>query len=42
MKIGEQIKKRRQELNMTQEDLAQKLNVARSTISNWEIGLSQS
>lgn len=38
MKIGEQIKKRRQELNMTQEDLAQKLNVARSTISNWEIG----
>lgn len=38
MKIGEQIKNRRQELNMTQEDLAQKLNVARSTISNWEIG----
>lgn len=38
MKIGEQIKKRRQELNMTQEDLAQKLNVARSTISNWDIG----
>ena len=38
MKIGAQIKTRRQELNMTQEQLARELNVSRSTVSNWEIG----
>ena len=38
MEIGAQIKARRQELNMTQEMLANKLNVGRSTVSNWEIG----
>lgn len=38
MEIGKQIKEKRSDLNMTQEDLAKKLNVARSTISNWEIG----
>lgn len=38
MEIGEQIKVRRQELNMTQEMLANQLNVGRSTVSNWEIG----
>lgn len=36
MEIGRQIKKRRTELKMTQEELSKKLNVARSTISNWE------
>lgn len=37
MYIGDQIKQKRKELNMTQEDLAKQLNVSRSTISNWEI-----
>lgn len=41
MEIGAQIKTRRQELNMTQEQLAKELNVSRSTVSNWEIGVSQ-
>lgn len=38
MDIGIKIKTRRQELNMTQERLAKKLNVGRTTVSNWEIG----
>lgn len=38
MEIGSQIKGRRQELKMTQEMLAKKLNVGRTTVSNWEIG----
>ena len=37
MKIGTEIKNRRAELGLTQEELAQKLSVARTTISNWEI-----
>lgn len=36
MNLGEQIKKRRSELNMTQEELAEKLSVTRSAVSNWE------
>lgn len=42
MEIGAQIKTRRQDLNMTQEMLAKELHVGRTTVSNWEIGLSQS
>lgn len=38
MEIGKKIKKRRNELGITQEALGRKINVARSTISNWEIG----
>ena len=38
MEIGAQIKTRRQELNMTQEMLANALHVGRTTVSNWEIG----
>lgn len=38
MEIGAQIKMRRQALDMTQEMLANELNVARTTVSNWEIG----
>jgi len=37
MSLGEQIKSRRSELNMTQEQLAEKLFVSRSTVSNCEI-----
>ncbi|MCG1333272.1 helix-turn-helix domain-containing protein [Staphylococcus epidermidis] len=36
MVLGEQIKKHRKLLNMTQEDLCQKLNTTRQTISKWE------
>lgn len=38
MDIGKVIKKRRKELNITQEKLAEQLKVSRSTISNWETG----
>lgn len=37
MKTGERIKAKRTELGMTQEELAEKLHVSRSTVSNWEI-----
>lgn len=38
MEIGKKIKQKRTELGITQEVLAERVNVARSTISNWEIG----
>lgn len=37
VKIGTIIKERRTKLGFTQDDLARKLHVSRSTISNWEI-----
>lgn len=37
MHIGKQIKEKRLELDMTQNELAEALNVSRSTVSNWEI-----
>jgi len=36
MNIGKIIQERRKELDITQESLAEKLNVSRPTISNWE------
>lgn len=38
MNMGDKIKQRRTELNMTQEQLAEKLSVSRSTVANWESG----
>lgn len=38
MEIGVKIKKRRTELQMTQEELAKRLHVSRAAISNWEVG----
>lgn len=38
MEISHEIKKRRTELNITQEELAKRLNVTRAAISNWEVG----
>ena len=38
MELGRIIKKSRKELNMTQQEGAEKLNISRQTLSNWEIG----
>jgi transcriptional regulator with XRE-family HTH domain len=38
MNLGKEIQRYRTQANMTQADLAEKLHVSRSTISNWEIG----
>lgn len=35
MEIGRQIRKYRQELKMSQEELAEKVFVTRQTVSNW-------
>ena len=40
MTIAEKIKKLRKDNNMTQEDLAEKLNVSRQTISKWETNIA--
>ena len=42
MDIGEKIKMARIKANLTQEQVAEVLNVSRQTISNWENGVSQS
>lgn len=39
--INKQIKVLRNNNNYTQEDLAEKLNVSRQTISKWELGTSE-
>ncbi len=40
MSLGKLIKEKREELHMTQEELAEKLNVSRQAVSKWESGLS--
>ena len=40
MDIGSKIKTKRNELNLTQQDLAEKVFVTRQTISKWELGKS--
>lgn len=40
IKIGNYIQKKRKEKNLTQEQLAEKLNVSNKTISKWECGKS--
>lgn len=39
MTIADKIKKLRKDNNMTQEDLAEKMNVSRQTISKWETNM---
>lgn len=39
--VGKNIKKFRQSQNMSQEELAERLNVTRQAISNWETGKTQ-
>ena len=40
MELGKQIKKHRQEVQLSQEELAERVYVSRQTISNWENGKS--
>lgn len=42
MNIGDVIKRRRQKTNMTQAELAEKLNVTPQAVSRWEMGVSHS
>ncbi len=39
MTIADKIKKLRKDNNMTQEDLAEKMNVSRQTVSKWETNI---
>lgn len=41
MTLGEQIKQQREEQNMTQEELAERLGVSRQAVSKWESGAAQ-
>ena len=41
-KIGAFIAQRRKELNMTQKELAEKLNITDRAVSKWETGVSHS
>ena len=41
MSVGERIKRRRIELNLTQMQLAQKVGVYRPTVSTWERGAAE-
>ena len=38
MKLGDNIQKLRKNLKLSQEQLAEKIDVTRQTISNWELG----
>jgi transcriptional regulator with XRE-family HTH domain len=39
MVLGNRIKEERERLNMSQDDLAEKMNITRQAISKWETGL---
>ena len=41
MDISNQLKAKRKELNLTQQQVADKVFVTRQTISKWELGKSQ-
>ncbi|MBO1005932.1 helix-turn-helix domain-containing protein [Pseudogracilibacillus auburnensis] len=38
MNIGEKLKIRRKKAGFTQEQIADKMNITRQTLSNWEVG----
>lgn len=42
MELNKQIKKYRRMMNLSQEELAERVYVTRQTISNWETGVSHS
>lgn len=41
MTLGENIRKRREELKLSQEDVAERLGVSRQAVSKWEKGQSK-
>lgn len=41
MSFGQKLKKLRQDNQMTQEELAERLYVTRTAVSKWETGVSQ-
>lgn len=41
MEINQKLKNARINMNLTQEDVAEKIMISRQTISNWENGVSQ-
>lgn len=40
MELGNRIKEEREKLNMSQDELAQRMNISRQAISKWETGIS--
>lgn len=42
MKLSEKILKLRKQNGLSQEELAEKLNVSRQAVSRWELGVSHS
>ena len=42
MELGNQIKAHRAALSLSQEELAERLNVSRQAVSKWENGVSHS
>ena len=38
MELSQKLQIRRKEMNLTQEEVANKIHVSRQTISNWETG----
>ena len=40
MEINQKLKNARINMNLTQEDVAEKIMISRQTISNWENGIS--
>ena len=38
MNFNEKLKQERKKLNLSQEDLANKINISRQSISKWELG----
>ena len=42
IKTGEYIAEKRKEKNLTQQELADKLNISNKTVSKWETGVSHS
>ena len=41
MNLGENIKRRREQLKLSQECVAERLGVSRQAVSKWETGLSE-
>ena len=42
MKLSEKLKKAREQIGYSQQDVADKLNISRQSISRWENGVSHS